>query len=67
MANSNKQEVLKILVAHHPSFVDFLKSDLDTAIQSLISLNDTEQLRRAQGRANYLQNLLDDIEKARRA
>ena len=67
MSKSSKQEILKLLAAHCPSFIDLLKSDLDTEITRLINITDTEQMRRSQGRAQYLQTLLEDIDKARRA
>lgn len=67
MANSVKQESLKLVAAHCPGYVDHLKAELADKIQSLINLSDMEQLRKAQGYAQCLQNLLNEIEKARRA
>lgn len=62
-----KQEALlfESLVIHQPQFRAFLEGELEKQLKALVSLNDVEQLRRAQGSAQTMQKLLARLDAAR--
>jgi hypothetical protein len=45
----------------HPQFSEYLKGELDKQIQILIKNPDGSQLSRAQGAAQTLQSLIDEL------
>lgn len=55
------------LVIHQPQLKTYLQGELDKQVKALVSLNDGEQLRRAQGHAQALQSLIGRLDKAKEA
>lgn len=53
------------LVVHQPQFREYLQGQLDDQIKVLMSINDTEQMRRAQGKAQSLQHLIGMLDSAK--
>lgn len=53
------------LAIHQPHLREYLQGLLDDQIKALVSVNDVEQLRRAQGKAQSLQNLIAMLDQAK--
>jgi hypothetical protein len=62
---TNKDKVMFESIARgNPAFRAWLVSELDAQTQVLIRVVDGEQLRRAQGNAQRLQNLIEHLDAA---
>lgn len=53
------------LAIHQPQLREYLQALLDDQIKALVNVNDVEQLRRAQGKAQSLQNLILMLDNAK--
>lgn len=53
------------LAIHQPHLREYLQGQLDDQIKVLVSMNDVEQLRRAQGKAQSLQSLIGMLDSAK--
>jgi hypothetical protein len=53
------------LATNQPRLREYLQAQLDEQFKVLTSVNDTEQLRRAQGKAQSLQNLIGMLDGAK--
>lgn len=51
-------------LSRNSRFKGWLQEKLDTELTVLCQMNDVEQLRRAQGRAQLLKSMIDLLEKA---
>jgi len=51
-------------LSRQPRFKQWLQQKLDTEYTVLCQMSDTDQLRRAQGRAQLLKSMLDLLDKA---
>lgn len=64
----NQQHALQLferLVRNEPVFKDWLQVELVKQIDVLVCHNDEAQLRKAQGHAQCLQNLIHQLDKAK--
>ncbi|HRH18698.1 MAG TPA: hypothetical protein PLS22_14705 [Aquabacterium sp.] len=64
MPTNIRQQVFESVARSQPKLREILSSDLEQTITVLVKMNDVEQLRRAQGRAQYLQNLIAELDGA---
>lgn len=64
MLTNIRQQVIESVARSQPKLRELLSADLEKEINVLVKMNDVEQLRRAQGRAQYLQNLIAELDAA---
>jgi hypothetical protein len=66
MSTIDKTEELELFafLARQTKLRDWLNTKLDIELRVLVANNDTDQLRRAQGKAQLLQNILELMDKA---
>lgn len=54
-------------LAREPKLEEWLKGKLQAELNVLVVNNDLEQLRKAQGRAQFINQVLDQLDAARRS
>ena len=64
MLTNIRQQVIESVARSQPKLRELLSADLEKEINVLVKMNDVEQLRRAQGRAQYLQTLIAELDAA---
>ena len=62
---TNKQaQMFESVARHHPQLREYLSAEFERNVQVLVKHTDVEQLRRAQGHAQCLQNLMEHLDSA---
>lgn len=66
MLTIDRKEELELFafLARQPKLREWVNAKLDTELRVLVQNSDVEQLRRAQGKAQLLQHILDLLDKA---
>lgn len=69
MLTIDKTEELELFrfLSSQPRLKEWLQSKLDMELRVLVSNNDADQIRRAQGRAQLLQTMIDLLDKSHTA
>lgn len=62
--DKNDEIDLFAFLSTQPRLKDWLQNKLDMELRVLVSNNDADQLRRAQGKAQLLQHMIELLEKA---
>lgn len=61
------EQALFARLAREPKLEEWLKGKLQAELNVLVVNNDLEQLRKAQGRAQFINQVLDQLDAARRS
>lgn len=64
MLTNIRKQVIDSVARSQPKLREVLSADLEQTIKVLVNMTDAEQLRRAQGRAQYLQTLIAEFDAA---
>lgn len=64
MLTQKDMMVFEAVARAHPQLREYLSRELDQKIQVLVQVTDVEQLKRTQGYAQCLQNLIATLDKA---
>jgi hypothetical protein len=62
MRTDKDMRVLESVARGNPQFREILQTELDAKVKLLVGAVDVEQMRRAQGHAQCLQNLIDMLD-----
>jgi hypothetical protein len=65
MLTPKDQELFESISRNNPGFRLYLVRELEQVTQVLIKVMDMEQMRRAQGKAQQLQTIIDNLDGAR--
>ena len=65
MDKKQELQLFEMVASGHPRFKEWLQAELDQKIEVLMKVVDVEQLRRAQGYAQSLQNIITKLDEAR--
>lgn len=61
MITSQDLAMFESVARSHPQLRAWLERELETEIKALIQMNDGEQIKRVQGRAQVMQTLIENL------